>query len=312
MDRRPERAAARPPEDAGATWELQCSLHDWLALRTRLAYVYDALVGNTRATGVYERHGEYSAWLVRTGWARVVVDDAPPVIAHAGNWLIVTGRHVEQSFSDDAHLLSLRAQAGWSDDRRLLLAPTPVMCLRAADHPQLTEAATRLRDRVQLVWRMQEHPAFAFQWRTRLDYAQFIQYQADLWHWHATLADVLRHENVALNLPRGVDASLAAALEFIDTCDFRKPFDERVLAEHAQRPFRQINRACSRTYDVTLHGYWEQRRLDRARFLIELGDRRVKQIAYELGFLQLSHFSAWFKRGVGVSPRMYRATSHER
>jgi AraC-like DNA-binding protein len=33
----------------------------------------------------------------------------------------------------------------------------------------------------------------------------------------------------------------------------------------------------------------------------------VKEIAYELGFSSLPHFSAWFRRRNGLSPRAFRA-----
>jgi AraC-like DNA-binding protein len=35
----------------------------------------------------------------------------------------------------------------------------------------------------------------------------------------------------------------------------------------------------------------------------------VKEVAFELGFSSLSHFSAWFRRQHGLPPREFRLTS---
>ncbi len=52
--------------------------------------------------------------------------------------------------------------------------------------------------------------------------------------------------------------------------------------------------------------YLERQKLERARQLLELTARPVRQIAEELGFESAFYFSARFKRHTGASPREYR------
>jgi len=61
-----------------------------------------------------------------------------------------------------------------------------------------------------------------------------------------------------------------------------------------------------RDVGLTPRDYHQQQQLVYARRA--LADRQVpiKRIAYHLGFKQPSHFSAWFRRAIGRSPRMYR------
>ena len=54
-------------------------------------------------------------------------------------------------------------------------------------------------------------------------------------------------------------------------------------------------------------GYFERRRFQHAIALLESSPRTVKEIAFELGFSSLPHFSAWFRRRQGMPPRAFRA-----
>ena len=68
----------------------------------------------------------------------------------------------------------------------------------------------------------------------------------------------------------------------------------------------RLDRLCAQTYGFTTHQYWDRRRLERAKMLLAAYATPIKQVAFKLGFLQLSHFSAWFKRHTGTSPRAFQ------
>ena len=58
---------------------------------------------------------------------------------------------------------------------------------------------------------------------------------------------------------------------------------------------------------VTPQQYLERQRLERARQLLEVTSRSVKEIAYEVGFENPFYFTLRFKRLTGLSPTRYRA-----
>lgn len=67
-----------------------------------------------------------------------------------------------------------------------------------------------------------------------------------------------------------------------------------------------LNRLMIQHTGMTLHQYVLQSRLDYAMTLLHTTDRSVNDIALELGFHSLSHFSNYFKKETGTTPMLYR------
>lgn len=67
-----------------------------------------------------------------------------------------------------------------------------------------------------------------------------------------------------------------------------------------------LNRLMLRHTGMSLHQYVLQRRLAHAASLLQTTDRPINDIAIELGFNSLSHFSSYFKKETGTTPLVYR------
>jgi len=65
-------------------------------------------------------------------------------------------------------------------------------------------------------------------------------------------------------------------------------------------------RAFKRIYQRTPHQYVMERRVRRARELLERTDMSVTAICFEVGFESLGSFVSLFRRTVGESPKRYR------
>ena len=100
---------------------------------------------------------------------------------------------------------------------------------------------------------------------------------------------------------RAVDAALwidAHAHEAIDL--------DRAAAQQASSPFHFL-RLFRRVLGVTPHQYLLRVRLRRAaRLLAQAPERAVTDVAYDVGFADLSNFTRSFHRAAGVSPRAFR------
>ena len=59
---------------------------------------------------------------------------------------------------------------------------------------------------------------------------------------------------------------------------------------------------------MSIQSYLVERRLVMAAMLIVQSDERISQIAYHVGFNDVSNFNHSFKRRFAMSPREYRAT----
>ena len=67
-----------------------------------------------------------------------------------------------------------------------------------------------------------------------------------------------------------------------------------------------LNKLMIRHTGMTLHQYVLKSRLDYAMTLLHTTDQSVGDIALELGFHSLSHFSNYFKKETGTTPVQYR------
>jgi len=64
-----------------------------------------------------------------------------------------------------------------------------------------------------------------------------------------------------------------------------------------------------RATGLTFTEYVARVRIEKAKTLLLARNRRVSEIAYEVGFQSLTHFNRVFRQIVGQSPSNYRARS---
>ncbi len=286
----------------------QCSLHDWLGVRAELAFIYDSKIPRGQANVTGDREREFSAWLVREGWVEVE-SDGEKAQAKKGQWMICCGRRVTQRFAPDTELLSLRVLQSWPDGSPLFGGGV-VTVLDAGKHPALERHAMRLlalTDKLKWNDDYERDMRTVFHWRNQMDYLMFMDHQRHLQSWQVALAVALIAAGRTITVPDSTDPRLARALQAIDTQAPGAAYPEAELVRVSGLSIGRINRLCAQVYGFTTHQYWERHRLKRARLALRAGSQPIKQIAFGLGFLQLSHFSAWFKRHEGMSPRAYQA-----
>lgn len=49
-----------------------------------------------------------------------------------------------------------------------------------------------------------------------------------------------------------------------------------------------------------------QRRIDRAKILLSVAKLSPAEVAYQVGFANQSHFTAQFRKAVGMTPKQFR------
>jgi len=286
--------------------ETRCSLHDWASLRSELLFIFDqpVPVGSLQASGT--REGDISAWLVRRGRVRMEAD-GEMAEAHVGEWLICSGHEIRQEIAPGTRLLSLRILHGWPSGKSLF-AGSPLQLLAAKRYPRLERLALVL---MRVVGRIRvndaaDDPRESFLWQTRLDYSTYLRYERTLLAWMAELTHAMAAEGRRVQAPGDVDPRLAKGFHVVDSLPPSASFPEEALERASGLSIGRLNRLSAQVYGFTVYGYWERRRIERAKLALEQPAVRIKEVASDLGFVQLSHFSAWFKRGTGVSPRAFR------
>ncbi len=275
---------------------------DWFTLRYELLRVYEGQPG--------EPHREQpdalvsvQAWLLRQGRVKVVTASGRAE-AGAGQWLFTTSQKTAHHFTDDAALLSLAMRAQWSDDR-LLFRHDPPVVLWASAYQELERAVLPLMKfyqpnlRQRLAW-MSQSPC---------DLPTFVDYRARMQRLLRTYVKVMQAEGVAMTQPRPMDPRVLNAVREIDRHVAGEPFNEANLAHRVGLSASQLHRLFVAQLGMTAFAYYDWRRHQHAQQLLGHTDQPIKAIAYQLGFRQPSHFTRWFSKKQGRSPRSYRAAN---
>lgn len=98
---------------------------------------------------------------------------------------------------------------------------------------------------------------------------------------------------------------LARARDMLREVHGRRVSIDEAAKEAALSPYHFIRRFKA-VFGQTPHQALIDARLERARYLLIVGDLSVTQICVEVGFSSLGTFSDLFSRRVGVSPSAYR------
>ena len=284
-----------------------CSLHDWESVRTELLFIHDSVIPAGTGDRSGDREREFSAWLVRDGRARIE-SEGETLQATKGQWLVCFGKQVTQRFAPDTRVLSLRVSQSWPDGSPLFTGKTMAV-VSAAEHPALERHAMRLLALTEkLKWNdnYERDMRTVFHWKNQMSYAGYMDYQRHWQAWQVVWAEALHEAGFTVRAPDSTDPRVARALQVIDAQPPGGEYPGKAMTLASGLSIGRLNRLCAQLYGFTTHQYWERARLERARLALKADTQSIKEVAYGLGFLQLSHFSAWFKRHEGASPRAFR------
>lgn len=275
---------------------------DWSCVRHGLVWAYDDAVLRKARQGVYT-NPDFSCWLVRRGQVTLTTG-RQTVVARAGQWAFVACPTRRQNFSEDARILSIHFHFSWPGGEPVIAQPRNVV-FSAADHPRLDRAA---RPIARLVTR--HFPgAGAFLSDSLCTLPVYLRAQSLLPLW----LDAYLETQAALgNFPRRLgldDDRMLHAFAELDRQPLDEKFSEKRFVAASGLGRSQLNALFVRSAGTTPRRYFEKRRLEAAQRLLSGTRASVKEIALDLGFRHVAHFSAWFSRLTGASPTQTRASS---
>lgn len=285
---------------------VQPRLVDWSRLHIRLVWTYHGAPLRMHHTTT----GEIPAtmgWLLLQGNVEAEGPRSGPVRARQGQWLFLPQDKHRHDFSDDARILSVRLIARWPDGRPLYEHDRWITC-DAADHPTLERRALALVRLMRPFLPPGEAASHVMQAPARL--GDYLRIERATLHWLAAYDHVMQALGYARTPIAHIDDRVSQVLADLERLPLSEPFDEHAMARGLGLSTRHLDRLFTAQVGVTLSAYADQRRLDHARRALLGTPVPVKQLAYTLGFKQPSHFSNWFRKKTGVSPRAFRQTWH--
>ena len=115
------------------------------------------------------------------------------------------------------------------------------------------------------------------------------------------IIDLTRHQQLG-NIHNDV---VRQVIQYIDDHGTGRISNAQIGSDLNYNP-NYLNKLMIQHTGMTLHQYVLQSRLDYAMTLLHTTDRSINDIALELGFYSLSHFSNYFKKQTGTTPVLYR------
>ncbi|MGB8352866.1 MAG: AraC family transcriptional regulator [Chthoniobacteraceae bacterium] len=274
-------------------------VRDWASLNASLVWAYDCTYD---VGGLDERTQPIAlaVWLVRQGEVKVMTQ-AGDVQAGAGKW-ILPGRIIRrQMFSPDAQVLSVNFLATWPDGRWLLPGDKPAV-FPAASYPRFTNESIRL---AQYVTSHFGAKGVSLQSRTLL-LTDFLDLERQFLDWLGLLVRTAEEAGLKVTAPVYADERVTDALRLLNRWASDCPFKEESLARSVGLSAIHLNRLFMRSVGLSPRAYFERCRMERAVGMLRDPDRRIKEVAADLGFSSPAYFSSWFQRLHHCSPVAYR------
>jgi len=116
------------------------------------------------------------------------------------------------------------------------------------------------------------------------------------------------HNRAAFSLSKKPRSAIIYNFQMLVESNLNKQTSVSFYARELGVTANYLTILCKKILKTSALGFIHQRRLIKAKKLIQDVDVPIKEIAYELGFNEYSHFSTFFKAKMGVSPKQYRGT----
>ena len=241
-----------------------------------------------------------TAWFMKSGNVRVLWRNQP-LDLRSGQWAVFgTGRGPHR-FSNDAELISICFRAEWPNGQAFFDDTHPIV-IESNESAGLTRAATRLvRAAGQLAPGVKNR--LIFQSSTLESY---LKVRRAYYGWLTALAHALTEQGVNMRQVTPTDERVADAVRLLDDWPLHQPFTETAAAAAVGLSRPHFSRMFTAQLGLTAKAYYDQRRLRVARERLIAEDTPIKAIAYQLGFHDPAHFSHWFRKRTGSSPRLVR------
>lgn len=113
-----------------------------------------------------------------------------------------------------------------------------------------------------------------------------------------------------MQLTTAIYQRIAAAKLFIDA-NYNEHIDLEQVSKQAFLSRFHFHRLFKQVYKKTPHQYITQKRLDKAKNLLQ-DNKPVTEVCNEVGFESLGSFSALFKKEMGLAPQYYRNMAYKK
>lgn len=279
------------------------SLFRWASLRSQLLWVWDGQVAPESRTHYSDHSTGYWVWLLKAGTVRVQLGETSWE-ARAGQWIVSPQGRTTQEFSEDARILSVHFLCQWATGENLFLG-TDAIVWEAENFPGLERTACELN---RLVHR--HLPKIRMELMEQaIDYPFFLRIEERFLHWLGEFHKAMIKSGRGFSQRGSCDDRLSRAERCLRESPMTEPFPDKQLQAETALGRAHLDRLFWKEFGGTTREYWEKLRENAATRMLEASSYTMKEITYELGFKQPSHFTKWFRRRFKSTPKAFREQS---
>lgn len=276
--------------------EERLTYSNWRELDTNLNWIYEGVP--LRMNGRFE-HKLLSAWLITQGNVRV--GEPGGVQICAGNWVFAPHQNQLRTFSQDAQILSIKFTLRWPDGG-MLFEPAEVLQLATEHAPELEQVARLLLQFVQVNQLKDGH----LMQSQSMPIESYLRMNQLFQQWLLVYIDVMQRLDQDLRVSRLEDARILQIKSSLDMHPLPLKLDLKAVASCAGLSLGHADTLFTAHYGQTMRGYVDQRRFRAAQHWLTKTNKPVKEMAFELGFMDATACAHWFKKKAGVAPTHYR------
>jgi len=218
-----------------------------------------------------------------------------------GEWIFLSPGRRHHDFSEGSRILSLHFALCWPGGQLLYDGHAPLV-LKGEENPRLYLQAQRLNRLVE-----SKFPQALTRLRSfKGDLKTHLRIHQKFLAWLSVYLQAMEQCGLIPSRFGRIDPRALQAVKTIDQYPFDKAFHGRELAQTLGLSVSQLDRLFIKTFGKTPRGYLEERKLRAAIERLRSSSEPIKQIAFEMGFRSLSHFSTWLRRLTQYSPKEIR------
>jgi AraC-like DNA-binding protein len=277
----------------------QSPLYRWASLRTELLWIYDGPSAAGSIREMSDHRVGYWVWLVRRGHVKIEMGDKS-WRAHAGQWIVSPQGAATQELSPDTRMLSVHFRCQWPTGENLFSGhggevwDAKQVPLLERDALALSRLVHRHFPKVKLELTEQE-----------IDYSVFLRFEQRFQQWLIVFYDAMTKAGRTPAQGGICDERLLRAAKYLHDMPLGEPFPAENLQRETGLGRAHLDRLYWKEFGVTTREYWERLRLESAKRNLEATSLSVKEIGYQLGFKQPSHFTKWFFQRTKMTPSSY-------
>lgn len=243
-------------------------------------------------------------WFLEAGTLRVETE-AGSNTYHSDTFILqMPGLRLNQIFSADAELISLRFHVKWPNGRLLFRTQQQERSCSVGQYPALKQASLAFLDAFPQTGHGMRYDAIAMEaddaWAIAAAEARLLQ------HWYRCACDV----GFRLQDPYLGDARVARGVEILQEHLAQRDVPYQDLQQGTGLSRAQLDRIFQQHLGHSPKREHDLLRLAHAQEQLQIRERAIKQIAADLGFFDASQFAKWFRRLDGRNPRQARYSNN--